>query len=47
MCSPFEELSEATAFILPSGNTGSEELKESRLNLDPSQKAVTSEVNYL
>lgn len=46
-CSLFEELSQATAFILPSGNTGSEELRESRLNLDPSQKAVTSEVNYL
>ena len=27
MCSQFEELSEATAFILPCGNTGSEELR--------------------
>lgn len=45
MCSLIEGLSEATAFVLPWGNTGSEQLRGSRLNLEPSHKAVTSEVN--
>lgn len=38
MGSLFQELSEATAFALPCGNTGSEELRESRLNLDTSSR---------
>lgn len=40
--SSFEELSEATVSILPCGSTGSEELRERRLDLDLSHKAVTS-----
>lgn len=46
-CGLSEGLSEPVGFILPCGNTGSEGLRESRLNLDTSYKTVTSEVNYL